>query len=88
VHVNEAWERFMTECRHAQREMGAGQPEPFKALWSHSDDVAIMGGFGGYERGWKQVSARLDWASKGIAATERSEENIVTVFQMSPNRRR
>ena len=32
-----------------------------------------------YERGWEQVSARLDWASKGIAATERSEENSVTV---------
>jgi SnoaL-like domain len=77
--VNEAWERFMTACRHAQQEMGAGRPEPFKALWSRSDDVAIMGGFGGYERGWEQVSARLDWASKGIAATGRSEENIVTV---------
>jgi ketosteroid isomerase-like protein len=69
----------MTACRYAQREMGAGQPGPFKALWSHADDVAIMGGFGGYERGWEQVSARLDWASKGIAATDRSEENIVTV---------
>jgi hypothetical protein len=53
---------------------GAGRPEPFKALWSHSDDVAIIGGFGGYERGWQLVSARLDWASKGIAAADRSEE--------------
>src|SRR6202162_2385055 len=68
----------MTACKHATREMGAGRPEPFKALWSHTDDVVIMGGFGGYERGWEQVSARLDWASKGIAATDRSEENIVT----------
>ncbi|MFZ0191339.1 MAG: hypothetical protein WAL72_30850 [Streptosporangiaceae bacterium] len=64
---------------HAQREMGAGRPEPFKALWSHAGDVVIMGGFGGYERGWEQVSARLEWASKGLAATDRSEENIVTV---------
>jgi hypothetical protein len=48
-------------------------------LWSHTDDVVIMGGFGGDERGWERVSARLDWASKGIAATDRSEENIVTV---------
>ena len=38
-----------------------------------------MGGFGGSERGWGQVGARLDWASKGLAATDRSEENIVTV---------
>jgi ketosteroid isomerase-like protein len=78
--VNEAWERFMAASEYAQSEMGAGRPEPLKALWSHSDDVAIMGAFGGYERGWEQVSARLDWASKGIAATDRSEENIVTVF--------
>jgi ketosteroid isomerase-like protein len=77
--VNQAWERFMAACQHAQHEMGAGRPEPFKALWSHAGDVAIMGGFGGYERGWEQVSARLDWASKGIAATDRREENIVTV---------
>lgn len=79
MHVDEAWERFMEACKHAQREMGAGRPESFKALWSHADDVVIMGGFGGYERGWEQVSARLDWASKGIAATDRSEQNIATV---------
>jgi ketosteroid isomerase-like protein len=77
--VDEAWERFMSAVRDAQREIEAGRPEPFKALWAHTDDVVIMGGFGGYERGWDQVSARLDWASKGLAATDRSEENIVTV---------
>lgn len=38
-----------------------------------------MGAFGGYERGWEQVSARLDWAAKGIASTDRSVENVVTV---------
>jgi ketosteroid isomerase-like protein len=77
--VDEAWERFITAVKHAQREMGAGRPEPFKALWAHTDDVVIMGAFGGYERGWEQVGRRLDWVSKGLAATDRSEENIVTV---------
>jgi ketosteroid isomerase-like protein len=38
-----------------------------------------MGAFGGYERGWEQVGARLDWAAKGIASTDRHEENVVTV---------
>ena len=38
-----------------------------------------MGAFGGYERGWEQVSARLDWAAAGIKATDRAAENIVTV---------
>jgi ketosteroid isomerase-like protein len=77
--VDESWERFMTAVRHAQREFEVGRPEPFKALWAHTDDVVIVGGFGGYERGWEQVSPRLDWASKGLAAADRSEENIVTV---------
>jgi ketosteroid isomerase-like protein len=56
-----------------------GRPEPFKALWSHADDVVIMGAFGGHERGWQEVSARLDWAAAGIKATNRVAENIVTV---------
>ena len=38
-----------------------------------------MGAFGGYERGWEQVSARLDWAAAGIKATGRAAENVVTV---------
>ena len=38
----------------------------------------IMGAFGGHEHGWEEVSARFDWAAKGIAATDRRAENIVT----------
>lgn len=56
-----------------------GARNRFKALWSHADDVVIMGAFGGYERGWEQVGARLDWAAKGIASTDRHVENVVTV---------
>ena len=66
-------------CQQALGELVAGRPEPFKALWSHAEDVVIMGAFGGYERGWEQVSARLDWAAKGIASTDRSVANVVTV---------
>ena len=38
-----------------------------------------MGAFGGYERGREQVAARLDWAAKGIASTDRQVQNVVTV---------
>ena len=38
----------------------------------------IMGAFGGHERGWEKVSARLDWAAAGIDATDRTVENLVT----------
>ena len=77
--MDEEWIEFVMECQAALGELVEGRPEPFKALWSHADDVVIMGAFGGYERGWEEVGARLDWASKGIAATDRSVENVVTV---------
>ena len=38
-----------------------------------------MGAFGGHERGWDQVSARLDWAAQGIQAVGRTAQNVVTV---------
>jgi ketosteroid isomerase-like protein len=77
--VDNDWDRFASVCQQALGELVEGRPEPFKALWSHADDVVIMGAFGGYERGWQQVSARLDWAAKGIKSTRRSAENVLTV---------
>ena len=77
--VDEAWEQFIMACQQALGELVEGRPEPFKALWSHGGDVVIMGAFGGYERGWEQVAARLDWAAKGIASTGRHVQNVVTV---------
>lgn len=56
-----------------------GRPEPFKALWSHADDVTIMGAFGGFDRGWDNVARRLDWASAGIGASKRRVENLLTI---------
>ena len=73
------WDRFISRCQQALGELVEGRPGPFKALWSQADDVVIMGAFGGHERGWEQVSARLDWAAAGIKATDRAAENVVTV---------
>ena len=77
--VDSDWDRFISRCQDALGDLVEGRPEPFKALWSHADDVVIMGAFGGHERGWEQVSARLDWAAAGIKATSRVAENVVTV---------
>jgi ketosteroid isomerase-like protein len=77
--VDTDWDHFVSVCQRALGDLIEGRPEPFKALWSHADDVVIMGAFGGHERGWGQVSARLDWAAVGIKATDRSAENVVTV---------
>jgi ketosteroid isomerase-like protein len=77
--VDEAWNLFVVACQRPLGELVEGRSEPFKSLWSHADDVVIMGAFGGHERGWQQVSARLDRAAKGIASTGRRAENLVTV---------
>jgi hypothetical protein len=41
--VDEAWDRFVITCQRALGKLVEGRPEPFKALWSHADDVVIMG---------------------------------------------
>ena len=41
----------------------AGDPAPFQACWSHADDVTLCGAWGAYERGWKLIGPRLEWAA-------------------------
>ena len=41
-----------------------GDPEPLKALYSHREDISQCGLWGGVERGWAEVSARLDWVAE------------------------
>jgi hypothetical protein len=69
--VDSDWDQFVSRCEDALGDLVEGRPEPFKALWSRADDVVSMGAFGGHERDWDQVSARLDWATAGIKATDR-----------------
>jgi ketosteroid isomerase-like protein len=70
------WAAFMTKLEAAEHEFAQGRPAAFKALWSHSDDVSICGAFGGIESGWKNVAARLDWASSQFSEGKRSREKI------------
>jgi len=69
--------------RLAQKEFLKGNPQPFKDICSHADDATIMGGFGGYEKGWSaQVEKRYDWASARFAAEEGEQqvENVSLVI--------
>ena len=71
--TNKALARLREALTAAQAAFVNGNPEPFKALWSHGDDVTILGAFGGYEQGWDLVGPRLDWASSqfrdGVCST-------------------
>ena len=38
------------------RQHTGGNPRPYLELWSHADDVSLMGGVGGYQVGIDEVS--------------------------------
>jgi len=72
---------FLAKVDAAQIELQNGRAAPFKALWSHADDVTLSGGFGGtIEKGWTAVSSRLDWVgtqfSNGTNRIERVVANV------------
>jgi len=57
------FQQFVEQVQEAMRQFVTGNPEPLKALWSHTDDVTVFGGFGAYERGWEEVGHNAEWAS-------------------------
>jgi ketosteroid isomerase-like protein len=78
--VSEEFQAMLTKVDAAQLELQNGKPAAFKALWSHGADITLSGGFGGtIEKGWDQISRRLDWVgtqfSKGSNTIERLVAN-------------
>ncbi len=78
--ISDDFQAMLTQVDAAQRELQNGKAEAFKALWSQADDITLSGGFGGtVEKGWEQISRRLDWVgaqfSNGTNAVERVVAN-------------
>lgn len=71
-----SWDAAMTELEVAQRAFMNGNASGLQALYSHGDDVTVMGGFGGFERGWAEVGPRLAWAASHFYGGEYSQQNI------------
>jgi ketosteroid isomerase-like protein len=60
----------LTTWQQAQQRMGAavqayasGDPGPFRAAYSHAEDVTVFGGYGGWQKGWSEVEHRTAWSS-------------------------
>jgi ketosteroid isomerase-like protein len=70
------WAAFIAKLEAAEEEFVQGRPASFQALWSRADDVTLCGGFGGVERGWKNVTERLGWVSKKYSDGTRTREEI------------
>ncbi|KAF0098858.1 MAG: hypothetical protein FD144_4119 [Rhodospirillaceae bacterium] len=79
---NESWQTAMIELQAAQEAFATGDAGPLQALFSHADDVTVMGGFGGVERGWAEVGPRLAWAASHFHGGAYSQQLVgVTVGQ-------
>ena len=55
-----------------------GNSEPFLEVWSHADDVAILGAVGSYAQGWENVRTHLLGASRSLDWTDLTMEPLLT----------
>jgi hypothetical protein len=71
-----SWEVAMAQLLTAQRDFMNGDATGLQRLYSHRDDVTVMGGFGGFERGWAAVGPRLAWAASHFHGGDYSQQDI------------
>ncbi len=72
--------KFIEECHRALRQHTSGNPRPYLELWSHADDVSLMGGVGGHQVGIHDVSELLTAAAKTLNYETWDAENLATGF--------
>lgn len=65
----------------AMNTLMSGDTSAIKALCSHRDDVTAFLGWGGYEKGWQEVSERWDWAGEQLKGGEPvTYQNLTTII--------
>ena len=69
----------LTAADAAQRELQSGNAAAYKAIWSQSERATLIGGFGGgVEKGWPNVSRRIDWVALQFSKGTNTIERLVT----------
>ena len=71
---------FIERCHDTLRQHTGGNPRPYLELWSHAEDVSLMGGVGGHQVGIDDVTELLTAAAKTLNYETWSAENLVTGF--------
>jgi ketosteroid isomerase-like protein len=66
-------QQIIEQYHRAEIAFQNGDAQPFKDICSHADDVTIVGGMGGVEKGWAQVEKRYEWAASRFARDNDSE---------------
>jgi ketosteroid isomerase-like protein len=69
---------FVTRCLEGLRHQVRGDSRPFLEVWSHADDVAILGAVGSYAQGWDNVRTHLLGASRSLDWTDLTVESLLT----------
>ena len=66
---SEQWNNFMEMVHESNTEFAKGiVGDVTREVWSHSDNVTIFGGYGGFvEPGWENVETRLEAAAQKAA---------------------
>ena len=71
---------FVEKCHRALRQHTSGNPRPYFELWSHAQDVSLMGGVGGHQVGIQDVTELLTAAAKTLNYETWDAENLATGF--------
>jgi len=62
-HAADTLQPFLDQLCEALTAVANGDPEPMKALCSHTDAISQCGFWGSVESGWAEVSERWDWVA-------------------------
>src|SRR6266700_886476 len=71
---------FLERCHDALRQHTGGNPRPYLELWSHADDVSLMGGVGGHQVGIAAVTELLTAAAQTLNYTTWNADTLVADF--------
>jgi ketosteroid isomerase-like protein len=71
-------EEFIQQCLEGLSHQVMGHSEPFLEVWSHADDVAILGALGSYAQGWESVRAHLLGTSKSLDWSGLTVDRLLT----------
>ncbi len=76
--VDASFAAAVARANQANEELLQGRAGPLKELFSHRDDVSVLGGFGGHEIGWAAIGPRLDWVAESFAGGHFEYEHLVS----------
>ena len=59
--ADEFMHNTLVQQKTANDAMFNGDPQPYMAMWSHTDDVSLFGAWGPCKVGWPAVSKTFEW---------------------------